>query len=375
MNEWYDCYKVGNHNYQGYFKALDATLDEHGNQTGWVDYQADPEFMQAIENYKRPTSISAQRQIDLMLVSLQKARDRFKKLRLLFSGGTDSWTILKICMENKIYIDEVLCHLHSFEESPENMQNRTNIEFIPGLRYAKKYEGSLIGKIITPRHSIDTLKQFVDDEDIHKHAPGPFLPLRSAMYYRYLQQLDTTDTGTITGLEKPEFIVENDKLFWVLMDSPTGEWMGIKNHIPLYLDKHNPELAVHMAYTMLDILPVQHLKGEYRHINWVKCDVDSQASLIDAWGIKTPYNWLNMHTMKSKTHAMAPKTAYFLKEAKVLGVMDLIDEYMLQMKKIHEKYGHLPHSVTLDNKWTSSVGRFSQRIQIHQDRFGKIQAK
>lgn len=373
MSEWNDCYKVGDKEYHGFFTAIDSTIDQEGNQTGWVEYQADNDLFGLLQSAKRPSVIKNTTQRELMVKGLTRARQRHKKLRLLFSGGTDSWSILKLCMENKIYIDEVLCHLHSFEESPAHMQNRTNIEFLPGLKYANKFKGSLIGEIHTPMHSIEKLTQFVNDDDIRKHAPGPFLPLRSAMYFKHLQQLDYTDTGTITGLEKPELIVEKDNIYWVVMDSPTGEWMGMKNHIPLYLDKHNPELTVHMAYAMLEALPKNLLQGEYRHINWHTLDKDISKKLLDSWGLSTPRNWLNNHTMKSKTHAIAPKTTYFLKEAHRLGVNNLIEDYMSQMKHIYDRYRHLPYTVSWEDNWVSSVGRFSQRIQIEQDSFGKTQ--
>ncbi len=375
MNEWFDCYKVGDNEYQGYFRALDASIDVEGNQTGWVEYQADPELIKNLEDMKRPNEVSTAMQIKLMLKGLKRARNNFKKLRLLFSGGTDSWTILKICIDNKIYIDELLCHLHSFEESPTSMQNRTNIEFLPGLKYARQHEGTLIGKILTPKHSIDKLENFVNDSDIHKHAPGPFLPLRSAMYYRHINSLDTTDTCTISGLEKPEFVVEDNNLFWTLMDSPTGEWMGIKNHVPLYLDKHNPELTVHMAYRMIDFLPADQLQGKYRHINWTRCDTRTQRSLVEAWGVKTPYNWLNLHTMKSRSHSQAPKTTYFLREAKALGVTHLISQYMQQMANIYDRYKQVPYAVSFENNWVASVGRFSQKVAVGRDSFGKTQVK
>lgn len=376
--EWHDFYSIEKNNklntediYYNFFQAVDASLED-GKPKHFVRYNADPEFVQSVEFTRKPKDLSINKTKKLLIQGLQRARKRHNKLRLLYSGGTDSWNILKFCIENDIYVDELICHLHSMEESPENMQTRTNIEFLPGLKWARQFEGKQVGKIITPKFSIETLKRFVADKERFKYTPGPFNSFRVAMMMSYWQTLDTTDTVTITGMEKPTIVVKNNQPFWTLLDDPVGEFMGIQNHLPIYLDKHNPELQVQMTYAMLEVTPSEMLQGDFKFLNFPAFeDVKIKADILGVWGLKTPKNWLNNHKLKSESNSKSIKTTYLLRELKHLGLSHLIDEYSSDLEKIYNDYKHIPHTVTHENGWLETDKRFSQTIKIGSEAFGR----
>ena len=90
-----------------------------------------------------------------MINRLKEIRKNTGKLKLLYTGGTDSFTILKLCIDNDIFVDEIATYMASLTGDP-----RTNIEYLPGLEYAKKHEKKSIGSI----NIIDPTIQDMEDK-------------------------------------------------------------------------------------------------------------------------------------------------------------------------------------------------------------------
>ena len=124
-------YLCGEKQFTNLFQAFD-----HQKNTGhFPHYEIDPELIESLKHIKRPKNLSTQYIRDLIIKGLRQIRNKNSKLRLCLGGGTDSWTILDVCIKNDIYLDEVVTGLVSFEGDV-----RADLEYLPAIAYAKNHE-------------------------------------------------------------------------------------------------------------------------------------------------------------------------------------------------------------------------------------------
>ena len=360
-------YKAGDKKFYNLFRAFDH-YKEHQQ---FIEYVIDPEFVNNLQNIKRPNNLNAGYIKNLMIKGLKNIRSKHNKIRLAFGGGTDSWTILKLCVDNDIYIDELVCGLVSF-----NGNVRSDIEYLPALKYAKLHEGKTIGEMIIERPTKANL-DFINNKHWFKDTNGPLLPIRPFYCQLGKERMNDAQKGfiTITGMEKPTVQIKDGKPYWTQIDvKAIAEWMGIDNHYPLFYDKDNPELTVAMTYTFLDALPANMTDTdgvyEYETID----DQHIKDKVLDNFGTRVEKQWLNYHFLGKKLYDLNIKTKYFIKELKELGMQDYLDKWYATMQYIYETYKDIPYSVTMKDRHLKTVGRFCQSIPIGADKFGEVKA-
>lgn len=355
-------YKVGDEKFYNKFQAFDYMMDK--NLT--MEYIMDADFIKSLEDKPRPKNNDKHLIRELILKGMKNLRLKHKKLRLALGGGTDSWTILKICMENNLYIDEVACGLVSFTGDV-----RADLEYLPALRYAKKFEGKLIGCIKTMPVTKQSL-EYVNDPTWFKKTNGPSLPIRPFFYHLAKEVMNSDpDYVNITGMDKPTILVENGKMFWMQMDVKSiGEWMGIENHQPLFYDKNNPELTIAMTYAFIEALPSNYFQkdGIYEYENLQRSHKDN---ILTSLGFKLDKAWLNHHLLGKKLYDMNTKTLHFIKELQKYGMQSFLDKWYHTMSIIKETYKDIPHGLETKGNFVKTVGRFSQKIPIYKNSFGK----
>ena len=251
-------YQSGNRKFSNLFRAFDSY-----KETGqYISYHIDDKFVESISGHKKPQDTSSKAIVGLMIKGLQQLRKKHSKIRLALGGGTDSWTILKLCMQNNIYLDQVLCGLVSFSSNV-----RADLEYLPAVKYAKEHEGTRIGEVITLAPTRESLK-FIEDPEWFKKTGGPLLPIRPMITQMGERLMNDPGSGyiTITGIDKPTVIVKEGKPYWTLLDVRVmAEWMGIKNHCPLFHDSDNPELTVAMTYSFMDHVKDMTKDGVYEY--------------------------------------------------------------------------------------------------------------
>ena len=357
---FYQKYKSGDKEFHNLFQALD-----YSKETGHhVHYQFDKEFIQSISGCKKPTNITNDLIPSLMVKGLKQIREKHTKVRLALGGGTDSWTILKLCLANDIYLDEVVTGLVSFSGNV-----RADLEYLPGIKYASQYEGTKIGKVKTISPTQKSL-EFIDDPEWFKKIGGPLLPIRP--FFTQLGESlmnSDTDCANITGLEKPTVLVKDGKPYFTQMDvKAIGEWMHIKNHYPLFYDKNNPELIVAMTYALVESLPDIKQDGiyEYESIQ----DKKIKDKILRLFGTRVEKAWLNYHFLGKAKFNLNSKARHFIKELPKIGMHDYISKWYASMKRIHELYKDVPYGTQSDGKNVKPIGRFCQMIPILSHSFG-----
>lgn len=355
-------YHTGNNKFENLFKAFDSY-----KQTGdEISYHVDDEFVDSIAGCKRPKDTSKKAIIDLMIKGLRQLRAKHPKLRLALGGGTDSWTILRLCIENKIYLDEVVCGLVSFFGNA-----RADLEYLPALKYAELHEGTGIGKVKSVLPTKESL-QFINDSDWYKNTNGPQLPIRPFFCElgKPIMNDPTSEYINITGIDKPTVIVEQGQPYWSLIDLKSiGEWMGIRNHCPLFYDSDNPELTVAMTYSFIDNLQDISKDGVYE-FETIE-DRKTKDTILESFGMRLNKPWLNHHFLGKKKFNWNSKTKLFLKELEQIGESDYLDKWYKSMETITKNYKDIPHGIEVDGKHVKTVGRFSQRVPILEQGFGK----
>ena len=200
-------YDVGGHKFANIFQAFDRSIE-----TGqFCYYKIDQNWIDAVQSVKinqQPTRETLQ---DLYCRKLKTLRNKFNKIVLAYSGGTDSHTILDIAIKNKIYIDEVFIEFPGVMELTKD--KTVNREHILALSFAKKHLRKDIGNIKV----INWAKQDYDYLDVenwwkdsryYQHNKIKVRPCWAVFASEYYKNLDGV---VITGHEKPGIRFKNNK--------------------------------------------------------------------------------------------------------------------------------------------------------------------
>jgi hypothetical protein len=361
-------YQCGDKQFHNIFQAF----REQKETKHFPKFVLDRDLISRIANAKKPKNLDSKYLRDLMISRLKYLRKKYNKLKIGYSGGTDSYTILRLCVDNDIYIDETITQMSSIKKDV-----RTNLEYYAGVSLAKKYEGTLIGKC-TELHPTEKDLEFVDDPDWFyddKIITGPTIPFRVYSTPNIIQQAIKSDNDTIMlmGYEKPRFLVEDGKLYWTVIDSSVGEIMGQDNTVPFFLDKDNPELVVALAYATLGKMDVNKALLNNQLIGFHSLDHKKQIELLDSCGFyKTPHHFINVGLLGKTLFNFNRKSQRFFSELQKNNKQDYIEKIYSTHKKISDLYSDLPYSVESHGNLVKSVCRYSQKLEVLPDGFGEV---
>ena len=360
-------YKCGTKKFYNIFQAFEEQLvTKH-----FPEYKIDEELVDNIRNFKRPKNLSAPYIRSLMINRLKEIRKNTGKLKLLYTGGTDSFTILKLCIDNDIFVDEIATYMASLTGDP-----RTNIEYLPGLEYAKKHEKKSIGSINIIDPTIQDMEDKLRNPDWfldHRWVAGSHMHRRAYSLPIIIGENCDLDDDTImlTGFEKPRFLIEKGQISWTHDDSGLAEMSGIKNTIPFFLDKHNPELVVAMSFAYLESYDKKvFANDQYLQFNVIK-DKSLKQKILGNLGIySTGKSYIDNHLLGKKSHDQNSKTKRFVKEILQSRSPELVEKLSTVDDRVYNRYKDLPYAVQKDQDFVKAVGRYCQKIPILQDKFG-----
>lgn len=157
---------------------------------------------------------------DYNLEYLKKLRKENSYLQLFFSGGVDSYTILKLAADNNIFIDEVVC-----VATGNNLNAKENYEITKNaLPIAKKYKEKF-GKLVIKQVTLDDYNQiYKDPYSLLKYPEsGALYPVYRRMWnnYKYLEGI------RIFGPEKPQLVYYDKRWFAVMLDSSLNGFYAV----------------------------------------------------------------------------------------------------------------------------------------------------
>ena len=362
MSYYFDThYLCGDKKFHNIFQAF----DEQKRSGCFPEFVVDHELITRLGKLERPADCSRSRLQKLMVGRLKELRTRYNKLKVAFGGGTDSYTIVKLCVDNDIYIDETITLLAS-----QYGNVRTNIEPWAGLKSIRKFLGRHIGKITEVYPAPHEIEYANDPYWFLKleNCRGPNLQHRYQCFGETIAKsmANQTDSIMLTGHEKPYLRSQGGRLYWYVSDSGVGMVSGIENTIPFFIDKENPELVTTLAYAYLDAHTSKHKIKEGDYITYDTSQNRDKNQILEQIGFhRTPYNFVNWSLMGKAQYNLTRKDLRFHKECNNLGKSYIVKNILNTHQRIKKLYGNLPHALETNGELVKPVGRISQQIEMN----------
>ena len=360
LKQWYTC---ANTKYFNLWQAYEEHHEDLVQGKALVTYNIDTELLEALKGFPRPNTDPMYIR-SLMVKQLKHLRKKYNKLRLLYTGGTDSHTILKLALENDIFIDETITYLVSFVGTP-----KVDIEYLNGVKFAKQHAPHSIGKVTVIQPEIDSMRYYYNEDwymDLNVVKGCPFW-LRGQYVHKFLPEADAS-TITLVGTEKPQVNYNNGKLSWCILDDPMSEYMDTDSIYHFFCDKNNPELLVSQLYAFIDT--AKNFKQGHNFID----DFDGKTKIQCLQNIGcylTGKDYIDKAMIGKKTFYKSMKNKMWIKELIRIGHKSLLDLIYESHEKIYQAYKDIPHGVEYENGFVKSVGRYSEKIAINPDALGK----
>jgi len=176
---------------------------------------------------KADFSVEPQHTLDeLMAQHLTELRNKFRKVKLYYSGGSDSHLLLHACIKNNIHIDEIVCLRSGIPTADFEIDDYA----IPTLKkHANKLQGTKITiKTPTMEDYFNFYKEGVTDSKIKIGSAG------THTYFRLLWNLDIYGEDpedrvlNMRGQEKPKILKHGSDYYSYHIDA------GVEPHVNNY---------------------------------------------------------------------------------------------------------------------------------------------
>jgi hypothetical protein len=199
-------------------------------------------------------------------------RERYDHLILNFSGGSDSWTILKAFVDNGIHLDEIVVrwpfyatsrkHIPSTDVSSTNLLSEWDFTINPMLKQIESQNPEI--KITIDDWSIDLDKIELTDDQWHYYTDY----LNPACLLKANQKTPTEERliskgktcAQIVGVDKPQMFFSNGKIYCYFLDKLGNSRRMLdqdRNLELFYWTADMPELVHAQAREIFNVLKFQ----------------------------------------------------------------------------------------------------------------------
>jgi hypothetical protein len=348
----YYSFNVNEVKFINYFMAQDYALKTNG----YVDFKLSDEDVKIFENIDLD-NVNKNNIKNLYIQKLIFLRDTFPKLRLLYSGGTDSHTILSMAQELGIEFDDIVVEVASMWGDKD-----VDPETYYGILYAKKNK---IKNFRINYPTIETYERFLNTTWLYDECGSQRFPFRN----RYDLHLRNSETMiNITGKEKPWiYVSEQGKFYWVLPDLAYNNFMRY-DHVPFFLDTFVPEAAVKQAYNAVDYLKTFYPNfqglwtGELNNNNLSKSRTYNRIL-----GRLDP---LCDITLKSKpsVSCLNHKQLAAMRECEKIGREDIVQGFFNSWDYVKKTYSDRPHCFRILKEGVpASIVKFGAVFEINEN--------
>ena len=224
-----------------YFWQVDGYKLDNKHLALWYEKQNQTNATFVFNNHERLKNNLSDKKIDLThnyhLDFLKHLRLKHRKLNLLYSGGTDSATILDLAHDNNIIIDETITWVIEDIDLDSNSEQKYIVP--AGI---KKYQKA-IGKSSQIICSHDDLEKRFEDRFAFFSGPCDSnfpIGFSVAKYTALKKYYDQEDMCMISGLDKPRLLYYKKKWYAFCVDNAVafGD-QSIPNLVPFYMDTDN----------------------------------------------------------------------------------------------------------------------------------------
>jgi hypothetical protein len=191
---------------------------------------------------------------ELLRIRCIQLRQKYKNLKLLYSGGRDSHCILQAFIKNQIPIDELL--IVNYSRNPVRSAEFVNWIRPMAYRYLQHNPGA---KITTLTIGVEDYKKWYHEAWSEKTSAttmsGLFQPSDYTWMIEQKCSIDHSNTGIMCGLEKPELVIQDDKLFVTNRDSPFLYYFNNAGMMDFfYISPDLPELHLKQSWLMINYI-------------------------------------------------------------------------------------------------------------------------
>ena len=268
---------------------------------------------------------------DLIRQKLSVLRDSESRIRLHYTGGRDSHTILLAALDMGMEFDCLFTHTNSITVNPSVEE-----EFVPGIEFAQ----STGMRHIVHRPSIGDFEEvwydpwcFIKYEDFY-HG---FVPWYSDIFLRNYDQ----DYLELIGVDKPWYYVNGDDYYWILNDG-TDYCIG-RRHEDFFLGSTCPELTVKQVYKGYDFIKQLNKQGFVIYKDLPQKQFCRHLGLHD--GIDIKYNTEKRSTDFHATGYFNNKHYRSMLQVKEAGRQDIIDAWRETSANLVEQLSPAPYGL------------------------------
>lgn len=332
-------YNVNDKKFMNYFVAHNYAHEVNG----FVDFKLDPADITAFENadldYVHSNSPET-----IYKKKLAWLRDTYPKLRLHYSAGIDSHTILELAQEMGINFDDVVLETCSMWGDP-----KLDAELIPGIQYAEKNNVKNF-RVIRPE--IKHFEKYLDPLWIEDVCGSQFFGFRGAKLDIVLR--NDPRMIDITGSDKPWIYASPEgKYYWIISDAPHCERMRW-DHVLFYLDSFIPEAAVKQAYMAKQFLKERYPEfvGLWQAERYTK-DLNDLAHFNQLIGRRPALSKLLSNPRQhGKKHPLYLNYKNFgpMEELKSIGKGKLVDAFFVSLERVKKVYKDYNYCIKINEE-------------------------
>jgi len=229
-------YQVGN---QKFYRKVDAILEDQKTNIG-VHWNFNDDVFGTFD-WQSPVELSMK---SLYGIRAKQLREKYDYLVLCYSGGIDSYTILRSFIDNNIFLDEILIFgpfkgTESTANSSDeawNLRSEIELQAIPIL---KKLDINFNTKVTFYDYTDDLLKYYNNKNWILDFNPGvrynASMPKNILIHNstrNYLMQYDKgRRVGFIHGIDKPRVTFHDDSYYMYFLDVQLSISVGDFNQV------------------------------------------------------------------------------------------------------------------------------------------------
>ena len=294
-----------------FFNKLEAILEANisGKHVEW-DYH-DAIFKQAQWDYNPPIELK-----ELYRQRALQLREAYDHVVLFYSGGVDSWNILKTFIDNDIRLDEI--YMFGAFEAEEKMYDQWGWDRSPGY-YTREIQQSLplVKKLAAEKkikvNVYDWTKSILEaanDPDWFWTAGVRFDPtcmVRSKFHKIFREHNEMLHRGKrvgfVYGVDKPRLLRDDTNIYFAFLDVimttgtlPTNDILNEywENDEYFYWTPNMPELSIKQSHVVVNWLKTNNKINLIKHMNNISAFHDENyyhevnASVYPDWN---PTTW------------------------------------------------------------------------------------
>ena len=216
--------------YQNKFRAIEAS---RGNikDISFTLFENSPSFTEFNWSIEPQTSLN-----ELMKQRALQLRDTYKYIKLFYSGGHDSHTVLNTFLKNNIHIDEII--VYRFAANNKFDSTLGDYEILDyTLPYLKSIQNTLLSKT-----KITVYDYGYEYYDKYLSEKWFYTKNNFTVRHNYIPRIRGKNFCNIFCSNDPELVYENGRWYADFWDSDIEELVGFSNVEMFYTTPDLPEL-------------------------------------------------------------------------------------------------------------------------------------